>query len=109
MSSLVATLCLDPSNTLLVSVVSLWEIVIKQQTGKLTLQSPLADALEEQQRENGIQVLPVRVSHVLSVEHLPLHHKDSFDRLLIAQAITDEAAFLSQDSVVSSYPVQVLW
>lgn len=109
LSSLTSMLCMDPSNTLLVSVVSLWEIVMKQQAGKLTLQSSLSDALEEQQLENGVQVLPMRLPHVLYVEQLPLHHKDPFDRLLIAQAITEKATFVSQDSVVSAYPLQVLW
>lgn len=102
-------LCTDPSNTLLVSVVSLWEIVIKQQAGKLELQSPLAEVVEEQQRENRVQLLSVSLPHILQIEALPISHKDPFDRLLIAQAIVEEADFLTQDSLITAYPVKVIW
>lgn len=109
LSSRAAMLCTDPSNTLLVSVVSLWEIVIKQQAGKLELQSPLAEVVEEQQRENRVQLLSVSLPHILQIEALPISHKDPFDRLLIAQAIVEEADFLTQDSLITAYPVKVIW
>src|SRR5262245_23563310 len=75
----------DPANTLLLSVVSVWEILIKLQLGKLMLGSPLATVLSQQQ-VNGLQILPVRLDHVMAVENLPALHKDPFDRLLISQA-----------------------
>jgi PIN domain nuclease of toxin-antitoxin system len=99
----------DPKNILLLSVVSIWEMQIKSQLGKLQLGSPLADIVSSQQHTNGIGVVPVVLSHVLVLETLPAHHKDPFDRLLISQAIIENATLLSRDSVFASYSVQVLW
>src|SRR5947209_1962471 len=87
----------DPANTLLLSVVSVWEMIIKQQLGKTILAAPLPTILARQQ-SNGIQILPVVLDHVLAVENLPLVHKDPFDRLLIAQANVQGAALLSADA-----------
>lgn len=88
--------------------VSVWEMVIKQQLGKLTLARPLHTILAHQQA-NGIRVLPVSLSHVLAVETLPTPHKDPFDRLLVAQANVEGAAILSADPIFAQYPVKVLW
>ena len=79
----------DRSNELTFSVVSAWEIVIKRQLGTLSLSFPLADIIAGQQAANDLQVLQVELPHVLKLEDLPLHHKDPFDRLLIAQAIAE--------------------
>jgi PIN domain nuclease of toxin-antitoxin system len=97
-----------PANRVLVSVVSLWEIVIKSQLGKLSLNSPLAKIVADQQA-NGIEVLPVELAHVLRLESLPNVHKDPFDRLLIAQAMHEGAAIVSADAVLAGYPVNVIW
>ena len=99
---------LDPSIELLLSVVSVWEIVIKLQLGKLTLSGNLA-AIVGQQQANGIDVLPVTLEHVLAVEQLPTFHRDPFDRLLIAQAIVEGASVMTKDSLFSKYPVKLLW
>src|SRR3954454_18166032 len=72
----------DPANTILLSVISAWEIVVKLQLGKLSLAAPLATILSQQQA-NGVQVLPASLAHVLAVHSLPNVHKDPFDRLLI--------------------------
>ncbi len=98
-----------PENTLLLSVVSLWEIQVKRQIGKLQLHLPLAEIIENQQTRNQIQILPVLLPHVLEVENLPLHHKDPFDRLLIAQALVEQATLLSKDGEFLKYPVPLLW
>lgn len=98
----------DPANTLLVSVVSVWEMLIKSKLAKLTLNAPLASIVAQQQA-NGIQVLPVVLDHIWALEILPLHHKDPFDRLLIAQANVEGAVLLSADPVFAQYPVTVLW
>jgi PIN domain nuclease of toxin-antitoxin system len=98
----------DGSNTVLLSVVSIWELIIKSQLGKLSLNTPLRTILAQQQT-NGIQILPVTMEHVLSVENLPPIHKDPFDRLLIAQANSEEAILVSVDSVFSQYPVKIFW
>src|SRR5579883_707363 len=68
------------------SVVSVWEIVIKLAIGKLAMKNPLPVVLNEQRQKNALQILPVALEHVLAVEGLAPHHNDPFDRLLIAQA-----------------------
>lgn len=98
----------DPANSLLLSVVSVLEIVVKQQLGKLTLHLPLNNILAQQQA-NGLQPLELQMAHVLAVENLPLLHKDPFDRLLIAQAIVESATLVSADAIIAQYAVSVLW
>jgi PIN domain nuclease of toxin-antitoxin system len=98
----------DPANTLLLSVVSIWELVIKQQLGKAILAAPLPTILARQQG-NGIQIFPVSLDDVLAVENLPSVHKDPFDRLLIAQANVQGAALLSADARLAQYPVKLVW
>ena len=97
------------SNTLFLSIASIWEIQIKTQIGKLQLSIPLAELVKRQRQANMIEILPVSLSHVLALDHLPLHHKDPFDRLLIAQANLEDATLVSQDEILSSYSVQLIW
>jgi PIN domain nuclease of toxin-antitoxin system len=101
--------CSDPANELILSVASLWEIQIKQQIGKLTLKRPIADIVANQQTSNGIIILPVMSTHIFALDDLPATHKDPFDRLLVAQAISEGATIVSVDSIFASYPVPVLW
>lgn len=98
----------DPASTVLLSVVSVWEMQIKAQLGKLTLRLPLPRVIAEQQA-NGIQVLPATLAHVLAVEDLPNVHKDPFDRLLAAQSIMEGAEFTTADPIFAKYPVRVCW
>ena len=98
----------DPSNEIWLSVMSVWEMVIKKQLGKLTLSIPLIQTVESQ-IQNGIQVLDATFQHVLAVETLPPIHRDPFDRILIAQAISIGASFISCDPIVSQYPAPVIW
>jgi PIN domain nuclease of toxin-antitoxin system len=109
LSQRVLGLCRSPSTTLLLSVASVWEIQIKQQLGKLRLHLPLASLIAAQQQTNGLELLPVQLDHVLALDSLPLHHKDPFDRLLIAQSQVENAVLVSADSVFSQYSAQVLW
>jgi|SRR5712691_190615 len=73
-------------NDVFISVVNGWEIQIKAQLGKLTLPKPLHIILQEEQATNGFRLLPVTIEHVYALDSFPLHHRDPFDRLLIAQA-----------------------
>ncbi|MEI6443609.1 MAG: type II toxin-antitoxin system VapC family toxin [Nostocales cyanobacterium ELA583] len=98
----------NKDNLRLLSVVSLWEIQIKQQLGKLTLNKTLEEIILIQQN-NYIEILPVTVAHILALDSLPLYHKDPFDRLLIAQANRENAVLISCDSVFANYSVQVEW
>jgi PIN domain nuclease of toxin-antitoxin system len=102
-------LCQDRANTVLLSVASVWEIQIKLQLGRLKLTMPLAGVIRSQQQTNNIQVLPVTLRHVLALESLPTHHKDPFDRLLIAQANIEGATLVSGDPMFAKYPVKLFW
>ena len=98
----------DKNNLRLLSVVSLWEMQIKQQLGKLALSKSLAEIIAIQQN-NFIEILPINVKHVLALDDVPIYHKDPFDRLLIAQANTENAVLISRDSVFAHYSVKVEW
>ena len=102
------SLCEDANNTLLLSLASVWEMQIKSQLGKLTFHRPLADSISSQQQTNGLEVLPIELGHLFALSQLPQHHKDPFDRLLIAQARVEQITLLSADSVFQQYPVVVL-
>lgn len=108
LSAVALRMCQDPATTLLLSVASVWEIQIKLQLGKLQLNLPLADIVNQQQA-NGINVIPVSIAHVLALQNLPTPHKDPFDRLLVAQALVENAILLSVDPIFSQYPLNVLW
>jgi PIN domain nuclease of toxin-antitoxin system len=94
---------------LFVSLVSLWEIQIKLQIGKLTLQNSLSEVIIRQQTENGIQLLSISLPHILAIENLPQYHKDPFDRLLIAQCVSEAATLVSRDSVFKQYGCPLIW
>ena len=96
-------------NELFVSVVSLWEILVKVQIGKLPLPKPAGRYLQQQLATATMQVLPVMFSHVLQLEQLPLHHRDPFDRLLVAQSIDEDLAILTADPALKSYPAKLIW
>ena len=98
----------DPANEVWFSVVNIWEMAIKVPLGKLTLNVPL-DQLARQQLSNGLLIADVDLDHVLTVEQLPLHHRDPFDRMLLAQAICMKATIISVDPLLSAYNVPVLW
>lgn len=101
--------CQNSENEVLFSVVGVWEMQIKIQLGKLRLDLPLSELLLAQQQINKIEVLPVKLEHVLALERLPVHHKDPFERLLIAQAQIEEASLVSKDQIFLEYPVQIVW
>jgi PIN domain nuclease of toxin-antitoxin system len=91
------------------SVVSLWEAIQKVQVGKLSLPLPSGAFLTTELSSNGVHLLPVSFGHVLRVESLPLHHRDPFDRMLIAQSIEEGWPIITADPVFERYPVDVIW
>jgi PIN domain nuclease of toxin-antitoxin system len=99
----------DNDNEILLSVASLWEIAIKVSLGKLTLIQPFAVFMSEQIRLNAIVLLNISVEHTSVVATLPFHHRDPFDRLLIAQATVEQLPIISADQIFDSYNVQRLW
>lgn len=109
LSPRVLALCQDRQNALVLSVASVWEMQIKLQLGKLKLTLPLAELIESQRQTNNLEILPVMLLHVLALQHLPVHHKDPFDRLLIAQANVEDVVLVSNDPAFPRYAVKVLW
>lgn len=109
LSSEVLALCRNPVNSLQLSVGSVWEMQIKLQLGKLKLNLSLAEVIESQQQINNLAILPVHLEHVLALENLPDHHKDPFDRLLIAQAHAENMVVISKDPIFKLYPIRVVW
>jgi PIN domain nuclease of toxin-antitoxin system len=99
----------QPENELLVSVASLWEIQIKAHLGKLDLKAPLLEIVQRQEAENGIVLLPVALTHIVELDRLPWHHKNPFDRILIAQSRAEDAALVTRDSRFSQYICQTVW
>lgn len=102
-------LCEDRNNDLYLSMVSLWEMQLKTQLGKLQFKLSLNELIEAQQRINGLQLLSIEPQHIYALGQLPFHHKDPFDRLLVAQAITESLPLISADPTLSAYPAQILW
>ncbi len=92
-----------------VSVASCWEIAIKAGLGKLTLGEPSQAYIPNALTRTGLELLPITLAHVTGVETLPPHHRDPFDRLLIAQAIAERMAIVSADKAFDAYGVTRLW
>ena len=99
----------DPANTLLLSVVSAWELVLKTQTGKMRLAESPNVYVPTRMAYYAMQALPVTLAHVLECESLPLHHRDPFDRLLIAQAIIEDVPIVTADPEFRHYSIKALW
>lgn len=101
--------CRNRHNPIYLSAVSAWEIQIKSQLGKLTLDDPLAELIREQQAINGLRILGVELSHVLELEALPSIHGDPFDRLLVAQTRVESHHLVTADRTVRNYPAHFVW
>ena len=99
----------EPTNQPLFSAASLWEIAIKVSIGKLSLAQPFATFIPEQLALNGINLLGIELEHTAVVSTLPFHHRDPFDRLLIAQAMVEKMPLISVDHAFGEYAVKVLW
>jgi PIN domain nuclease of toxin-antitoxin system len=95
----------DPSNAILVSAISLWEILIKIRVGKLEAD---INAIERAVDRERFDRLPIAPAHLKALTALPQHHRDPFDHLLIAQAIAENATLLSEDQRMALYPVPLM-
>ena len=102
-------LLVDPENDLLLSPATYWELAIKISIGKYRLTDPLAEYINEAVRLYCLNVLPITPMHAEVTVQLPYHHKDPFDRMLIAQAIVEDVAVVSADDAFDAYPVTRLW
>ena len=97
------------SNELVFSLASLWEIAVKIQIGKLGTLGSSVVYVRDEVEEYGMEILPIHYSHILALERLPFHHKEPFDRLILAQAVAESLPLLSDDSQFPAYPVKLLW
>jgi PIN domain nuclease of toxin-antitoxin system len=93
----------------LVSPASYWELAIKISLGKYTLHQPFDAFLQRAIAGNGFAILPIEPSHVVRLTTLPHHHRDPFDRLLVAQALEENIPIISNDAALDAYGVQRIW
>jgi len=91
-----------------VSIASIWEIAIKLNVEKLKLQTSFL-GIQKKMDENGFKLLPLNFEHTLILKDLPLHHRDPFDRMIIAQSIAEDLTIISKDKNFSLYPIKLLW
>ncbi len=99
----------DANNRKLVSIASCWEVAIKVGLGKLDLGEPSSTFLPREIARNNFELLPISLEHATAVETLPLHHRDPFDRLLLAQAMVDGLQIVGADSAFDQYGVSRVW
>lgn len=91
-------------NVVFISVISLWELCIKESINKITLPSGFFDKLQPA----GFEILPITIHHLKVLKNLPMHHRDPFDRLIIAQAKADQLTLLSRDVEIHKYKVELI-
>ncbi|MBW4630966.1 MAG: type II toxin-antitoxin system VapC family toxin [Iphinoe sp. HA4291-MV1] len=108
-SNQVRVLIENEDNEKLLSTASVWEMAIKQSTGKLSFHLPFKIFIEQQLKLNDFNLLDINLDHLSVVATLPLYHRDPFDRLLIAQSIVEKIPILSTDSALDAYPIERLW
>lgn len=103
------TLIEDPAHDILISPASYWEIAIKVRLGKLNLFAPYDDFMHQGIDGNDFDILPIEPKHTSLLTTLPMHHKDTFDRLLAAQALVEGVPIVSNDADFDPYGVNRLW
>jgi PIN domain nuclease of toxin-antitoxin system len=99
----------DKSHTLYLSAASVWETAIKVSIGKLQLPQPIKQIVETEISKNDLKLLDLKLPHLELIESLPFHHKDPFDRLLIAQAQVENLTVVGVDAAFDPYGVKRLW
>jgi len=98
----------DVNNEVFLSIVSVWEMQIKHQLNKLTLDFSLDQLIAQQQLENDLQLLSIEVNHIYALSQLPFHHSDPFDRLIIAQSQCEDMRLISADKVFQKYDINLM-
>ncbi len=98
----------ETDSSLVLSAASAWEMIIKAQVKKLTLPEPVIDFIRKQLVLNDIASLDITTDHALTVFNLPMHHKDPFDRMLVAQAIVEDMTLVTNDELIKQYDVKVV-
>jgi len=96
-------------NQVMLSIASVWEMAIKQSIGKLTFGLPFKQVLVEKLKQNQVEIIGITLDHIEAVATLPLHHRDPFDRLIIAQGIVENIPIITADDIFNAYPIQKIW
>jgi PIN domain nuclease of toxin-antitoxin system len=96
-------------STLSISIASIWEMLIKVQIGKLKLPRPAGSYIITKLADNKVEILSIELDHLIAFENLALHHRDPFDRILIAQSIAEGWPIITADRDFQKYPVRVIW
>lgn len=109
LSGTAQALIADPINQVFFSAASHWEIAIKTSTGKLVLKAPFKDFIEQSMVKNNFKPMTIEVAHSDVVLRLPFHHRDPFDRMLIAQAMVQQMPIVSNEALFDAYGIQRLW
>jgi PIN domain nuclease of toxin-antitoxin system len=101
--------CENPANELVLSAASVWEMQLKIMLGKLAIRGPLRSVIADWRQQNAILILPVQLEHILFLDTLSSHHKDPFDRLLIAQASVEGLTIVTHDRAFALYNIPIIW
>ncbi|MBD2310059.1 type II toxin-antitoxin system VapC family toxin [Chroococcidiopsis sp. FACHB-1243] len=109
LSSRVGDLLLDPNTEVVLSVVSVWEMQIKSSLGKLQFKTTLRELVQDEINQNHIEILPLSLSHIYTLNDLPQHHRDPFDRILIAQSMEAGLQIVSIDEKFDAYGIARIW
>ncbi|MXX51797.1 MAG: type II toxin-antitoxin system VapC family toxin [Chloroflexi bacterium] len=110
LSDIALSILSDAGNKVYLSLVSIWELAIKYRTGKLDLiPPPFSEWIASELESNSFSLLEIQLPHLIVVSELPLHHRDPFDRLLIAQSLAEGLPITSSDSLFDLYPINRLW
>ena len=99
----------DSRNQIFVSIASLWEIAIKISLGKLQIEQPLGEYVKTHLFSNDIQILPISQSHIMQVIMMPFHHKDPFDRMIVAQSLVENIPIIGIDAKFDAYGIRRFW
>ena len=105
----VISICEDENNALFISIASFWELAIKMSLAKIELEDDALTRLKTWCDDNTVQLLPIKLDHCQRLQTLPFHHRDPFDRLLIAQAMCEQLSLISVDGHFADYGVNVIW
>jgi PIN domain nuclease of toxin-antitoxin system len=109
LSTAARTLLRDRGNDAFVSIATIWEIAIKVGVGRLRMPAELRPFLADQIARAGFSLLPIAFEHVVAVHALPQHHRDPFDRLLIAQCRQEDLSLVSRDGKFALYDLELVW
>ncbi len=109
LSPSVKSLYLNEENNFLLSIASIWEMAIKISIGKLSIPGTLPRFISDYILDAGIGILGIAPEHVYPIEVLPFHHRDPFDRLIIAQSMVENLPIISSDSRFDRYPIHRTW